>query len=414
MQARNQEADLRMYRLHVKGTLLRLAVSGLAALVPIAVVAQTAASCKALVEIKSELWFARADGTLVGQVTNDNQFRSAIALNPGGRVIAWSGKDAPDDVTLIDAGGRRIADVDLRASDAVTDLEWITPTLLRAAEHLGPRASRFHFIRLGAGNTASVVPAAATGSSCALSPSGKDVACIIGDAELELNGRSIYSAPDTLAAGTTVQTLDVAVGTGATAATSPAFRVDVKGILDGKTVQLRITTPDGLWTEQHVRPGNAMAVEFGDSDTAVRYAVVPATTTNSGVVRLSIVRRNPGDYAFEGGIAWDPAGKRVALVEANPAGQRTWILLQAATASAGAVDARELLPIDGPVRSISFTSDTHLRIKGATQVFEQEIPAQGKVAPGGAHAIASALPRQISVHLGGASVLAEVKGWSCQ
>ena len=235
---------------------------------------------------------------------------------------------------------------------------------------------------------------------------------------MELNGHDIYHAANAFASATAVQTVDVAVGASLTTSMSPVFRVDVKGI-SNDTVQLRITTLDGLWSEQYVSPGNAMDVQFADPpDGTPRYSVVPMTTTNIGVVRLTIKRSNTGTYSFESGIAWDPRGKRMALVEANPGGQRSWVLLnkemgQAATNASGAVDTKELLPIDGPVRSISFTSDTHLRIEGVTQVFEKDIPAQGKVSPGGPYAIHPALLQQLTVNLGAGSISAQVKGWSC-
>jgi hypothetical protein len=395
-------------------------LSAVVATVPAVTVAQNAPSCKALVQIQNNLWFARADGSPIAQITNDSQFRSAAALNPNGSVIAFSGKDAPSDVTLIDATGRLITDVDLQAADAVIDLKWATPTLLSAQEHLSPNAGRFHFVRLGAGSTASVLAGSANeGTSCAMSPDGKNTACVVGDATVELNGREIYRSIDSVASATTVQTVDVAVGTGMTTSTSPPFRVDVKGISDGSTVQLRVTTPDGLWTEQHVPPGNALDVQFADPPEGTpRYAVLPTITSSSGVVRLAIKRSNTGDYSFEGGVAWDPRGKRIAVVESNALGQRTWILLnsemgQAATKAAGAIDAKQPLPIDGPVGSISFTSDTHLRIVGATQVFDKDIPAQGKVPAGGPYAITQALPQVLTVKINGVSMTTDVKGWAC-
>jgi hypothetical protein len=397
----------------------RLVMLPLLSTLSVGAVAQAASSCKALVQVDNNLWFASADGRPLAQVTNDRQFRSAAALDPNGTLIAYSGKDAPNDVTLIDASGRPITDIDLKASDAIIDLKWISPTLLSATEHLGPKASHFHVVQLGAGSaTASVLPVTADGSSCAVSSSGKVTACIIGDRDLELNGRHVYGVTDAFASATEVQTVDAAVGTSLTSSTSPAFRVDVKAVT-GAAVHLRITTPDGLWTEQYVPPGEAMDVQFaGPPEGAPRYAVVPITTTNTGVVRLTIKRSNSGDYAFEGGVAWDPRGKRIALVEANSAGQRTWVLLnsemgQAAIRGSGAIDAKESLPVAGPVRSISFPSDTRLRIEGASQVFEKDIPAQGKVPPGGAYAIRPALPQQLTLKLAQGSVVAAVKGWSC-
>ncbi len=410
-----------MSKLKTKLAIGRRIAATLIVVLPVVGFAQTTSACKALVQIENNLWLVRANGTPIAQVTNDKQFRTAAALNPSGKVIAYSGKDAPKDLTLIDSTGRLIADVNLQAAQALTGLTWLSPTLLRAAEHLGRNASHFHFVRLGAGNAVSTVPAPdADGSSCALSPDGKDRACIVADS-VKLNGRDIYYSTDAFASSTVVQTVDVAVGTGITTTTSPAFRVDVKDI-STDIIYLRITTPDGLWTEMHVPTGYVMNAQFGGytENPDPLFGVLPVRTTNTGVVRLFVKRSDTGTFALEGGIAWDPRGKRMAVVEVNPrTNKRTWILLnremgQAATGANGAIDAKQPLPIEGPVTSIAFTSDTHLRIEGASQVFEKDIPAQGKVPAGGTHAITQAMPQFLTVKIGADNAFAPVKGWSCQ
>jgi hypothetical protein len=395
----------------LKSSLPRIALVCFLSMLSTATLAQNSPSCKALVQISNNLWLVNPDGSVIKQVTNDSQCRSAAALSPSGSLIAYSGKDSPKDVTLIGASGRLIEDIDLHATDAITQLDWINSSLLRAEEHLNPNASRFHWIQFGPGNTASILHTApAEGSTCAASADGKDLACIFGAAALELNGRTVFVATDATASATTVQAMDVAVGTGVTTSTSPAFRVDVIGI-EGATVQLRITTSDGLWTEQYVPASGSMDVQFGDgADRTPQYVVLPTVSTNNGVVHLSILKSDTGAYSFEGGIAWSPSGKRIALVEANPAGQRFWVLLS----RHGAVDAREALPVDGPVRSIAFTSDTHLRIEGATQVFDKDIPAEGKVSSGGRYLLSPAMPQQLTVKGVAGNSIGEVKGWSCR
>jgi hypothetical protein len=409
-----------MYKPSFRSPLLPLLITGLFA-APIAGRTQTASSCEALVQVTNNLWLVKADGSPIAQVTNDAQFKTAAALNPSGNLIAFAGKDAPMDVTLVDAGGRLVGDVDLKASDAITGLKWLNPNLLSAQEHVGPEASRYHFVQLGAANAVTVLQVpAADGSSCAASPSANDVACLVGAVAVELNGRRIYTTPSVLPFATTVEQIDAAVGTSVTTSTSPQFRVDVGRISAGNVVQLRVTTADGLWTEQYVPAGDALNVAFSDTtDATPRYAVLPTVTSNTGVVRLAILRLPASDYALEGGIAWDPRGKRMAVVAVSPGGQRSWLLLnkemgQAAAVGTGAIDANEPLPIAGPVQSIAFTSDTHLRIVGASQVFDKDIPAQGKVPSGGAYTLSSALPQKLTVNVGGTTAVVDVKGWSCR
>ena len=118
-----------MQKLAFKDIMVRLTMLALLCALSIAAVAQTASSCKALVQIDNNLWFISADGKPIAQVTNDSQFRSAAALSPNGTVIAYSGKYAPNDVTLTDTSGRPIADIDLKARNAIVDLKWIIEKL---------------------------------------------------------------------------------------------------------------------------------------------------------------------------------------------------------------------------------------------------------------------------------------------
>lgn len=379
----------------------------------------TSANCKALVEINQNLWLIKGNGQPLAQLTNDAKFKSASAMHSEGALIAYSVQAPSGKIMLIDSAGRLLDTTDLNASDPIVDLKWMTPTLLRAAEHVGPNASHHHFLRLESNNRLTVVPApAGSGQSCALSSDGAETACTIGDA-VSLNGRDIYFATDAFASSSNLQATDVAAGTSISIGTTPALRVEVKGIV-GNTVALRVTTPDGLWQEQYVASGSAMPVVSEGDGPQTYYGLKPVITANTGVVRLTFSLSKTGPAVFDPVIAWDPRGKRIAVVDVNELGKRTWVLLnrqmgQAANKSYGAIDAKEPLPIDGPIKSITFSSDTRIRIEGA-QVFEKDIPAQGKVPKGTPFTVTQelALPSVVNVSIGGFQGATDVKGWSCR
>jgi hypothetical protein len=405
-----------------KFTKLLFARNGLTALalaIPALALGQTIPpNCKALVQVDNNLWLSQGGATL-RQVTNDMQFRSAAALSPDGKIIAYSGKNSPDDITFLDNSGRLITNLDLHAQDSIVAMEWVSPTLLRADEHIGPAANRSHFVRVASGSP-SLIPGDSSGGMCAISPDLKNMACTTRDA-LTLNDRDIFYSTSAFASASTLQTIDMAVGSSVISSTSPSFRIEVREIdSKDKTVQLRITTPDGLWQEQRVPAGGTMPVtadEKAGNPPSV-FGFMPVFGNNPGAVRLYIKKSNTGAWLFEGHVAWDPRGKRIAVVEASGLGQRTWLLVNREMGQAdngkGGVDAREQLPIDGPIKKIAFTSDTHIRIEGATQAFEKDIPAQGKVPAGTPYRITQAMPGKISVNVGGNSVIADVKGLACQ
>ncbi len=127
-----------------------------------------------------------------------------------------------------------------------------------------------------------------------------------------------------------------------------------------------------------------------------------------------------GDYSIEGDPAWSPDGSRIAAVEKN--GAQRWLVLLDTQAAGGTgadrgndkktrgnVYAREPLPIGGPITQIRFTSNTHIRVEGATQIFEQDIPASGKLNEAAPYSVTPALPKQFSTD----DTRVPVYGWVC-
>jgi hypothetical protein len=390
-------------------------------LVPMTTSAASAGgSCVAMVQRGNNLWLVRADGTPIDRITNDTQPRYAAALNPLGAIAAFAGKTSPDDVTLIDLSGRTIANVSLNSQDAISGLTWLNATTLRAEEHNSPTASTYHFIDISGGATSPVaLPSVASGAQCAPSPDGKNVACIIGGAEVDLNDRAIYHVPDQFTGSALLQTLNMASNTNVVTNTSPSFQVSFQGVSAKGKMNLRVTTPDGLWSEQSIAPGGKLVVRFQDAvNGAADYAFQPALTS-PGVIRLEVRKATTGSPVIEGDLAWDPRGKRIAFVTAAESGNRKLIILnkeagQAANSGRGAIDLEEALPIDGPVRSLAFVADTHIRVTGQTQQFDQDIPAQGKATNTKAFTITSALPGYLDVSFSTGMETTAVKGWSCK
>jgi hypothetical protein len=162
-----------------------------------------------------------------------------------------------------------------------------------------------------------------------------------------------------------------------------------------------------------------LVVKFADdAHPLAEYGFEPLLT-NPGVIRVNIKKSKGGEYGFEGGIAWDPRGKRLAVVTATPTGGRVLTVLnrqmgQAAETGTGGVDLRQRLPLAGQIRSVAFTSDTHIRIVGSTQQFDLDIPAQGKIPNDGAAVLSEALPRTLNVNLATGVKQMEVIDWVCK
>lgn len=389
--------------------------------------AMAAQDCQALVLVKNDLWFAKQDGSLITQLTNDGNLKFAVALAPQGNLIAYSGKNPPADVTLIDSSGRLLADVNVNAKDAITGLTWTSPSMLAAQQHESPTSSLSHFLYVPPpSGPAQVLSAKAVGGNCAISPRGHAVACSEGDA-ITLNRRDIYVLPSPFASATTLQKINASVGTSVATATTPAFRIDVQSIEDHK-VALKVTTPDGQWEQMYLRSGDTLAVPYptGNSDGASVLYGISATVAhnNNGVAALTVVSANQGTPSIEAGPVWDPRGKRIAFVESNGSSQRWLVLINREMGDAdergdadghkGGLDTKELLPISGPVGSIAFTSETHVVVKGQNGIFAQDIPASGKVPSNTPYTVTPRLPDQINVTVGDSPVSVPVKGWTCQ
>ena len=379
------------------------------------------ASCTAMVQVNSDLWLVRPDGRPTAQLTRDGRTKFAVAMSPNGKVIAFSGRDYLADVTLIDAGGRQLGSVDVPARDLITGLEWVSGNQLKVQEHLNPRNSLYSFLTIATDPFTSVsqLPAAKVGGgNCALARDGKNMACMAGDS-VTLNERDVYYLAGPFESATVLQSVDAAVGTTVAATTRPSLRIEVKEIVD-QTVHLKATTSDGQGQEQYVPNGGSMRLAYAPpadlKGAPPIYAVTASINKyNPGVVSL-IVKQSKMALSFEAGPVWDPRGKRIAFIESDTAGQRWLVLINkemgAAAQLGGALDARVLLPVAGPVASIRFASDTHIVVEGASQVFEQDIPAQGKVPANASYTIKPALPKQLNVTIGPTSTLTAVNGWT--
>ena len=124
--------------------------------------------------------------------------------------------------------------------------------------------------------------------------------------------------------------------------------------------------------------------------------------------RVRALKSLTGYFSFEGSLAWSPDGKRIAAIEKNGLGQRWLILLDIREARAK-VDVREPLPIAGPIARVDFSSNSHIRVEGETQVFDQDIPVSGKLADGAPYKLSPALPKKLK-H---GEYVYRVYGWVC-
>jgi len=383
--------------------------------------AMAAQSCRALVLVKNDLWFAQQNGNLISQLTNDGNMKIAVALAPDGNLIAYSGKSSPADITLIDSSGKLVADVNLNAKDAITWLTWTSPSLLEARQHVSPSNNQSFFLYVPPPlGPAQVLSAKGSGRNCSISPKGNDVACIRGDA-INLNGRNIYFLASPFASSNVLQKLNVAVGASVLTMTTPAFRIEVLGVAENK-VSLKVTTPDGQWKQAYLVGEDVLEVPYStdnSEDSPVLYGIRAAVGSgNYAVAAVEVIASKMGSPSLEVGPIWDPRGKRIAFVENNGSNQRSLVLINrepgGADQNKGGLEANERLPITGPITAMAFTSDTHIVVKGRDTVFEQDIPPVGKVPINTPYALTPSLPQQLNVIVGGSPIPTPVKGWTCQ
>jgi hypothetical protein len=392
-----------------------LAPAVVSALLGVAAHAQTASSCRLLVENKNDLWLVRPDGSVISRITSDGQLKPAAALQPGGNLVAYSTLDPTRDIVIADATGRVASQTSSGAGDAVVGLSWPSSAMLRADIHEGPSTSQFQFFSLQPGNRLVQVPLdSARGAACAASPSGRQLACADGDA-LTLDGTNLYYATGPFDSSRAAQSVNLALGGSVITATSPALQVDFKQ-QTGTSVTLLATTPDHQSQEQRVSTGSTMPVNVSD---AALIGLEPVRTADPNTIKLVVKTSNTGYARFEGGLAWSPNGARIAAVEANDAGQRTLLLLdrqmgQAAIQGQGGIDGRLVLPIAGPIRAIRFLTNTAIRVEGAQDAVEYTVPATGKVRS--PSYVVKPLPVQahaLSLTLDGSPVSATVRDWTC-
>lgn len=419
-----------------------LAISGFAS-------AQTIpGNCRALIDIQNDLWFVKPDGSPVLQLTHDGRQKYTVGgVSPDGEMIAYLdesfGQDGTlinEDITLIDVTGKLLSKINLHAEGGITGLAWINAKLLQAGEHISPHSSSFHFVEVPNGGLHLIslqeLPTV-EGVSCTPSPNYRDIACISSlyrdGISLNGNDRDIYSTTDSFVSAVELQTLDIAVGSTVTTTTVPPFKLEVTEIVDNQ-VGLKVVTPDDLLQNQTIFPmfiahDYTMPVPIKDPDSPDE---IPPTVygftaaikhheheqrgrgrnsseekedRKAAIVTVHVLKSVTGAYSLEGDLAWSPDGRRIATVEKNDLGQRSLVLLNrnAHVEEEDArrddrehnnVDVKEPLPIAGPISRIEFTSDTHIRVEGATQIFEQDIPAYGKVRDITNYRITAALPKQ--------------------
>jgi len=381
--------------------------------------------CEALVQLQNDLWLVQQDGNPLSRLTNDGMSKFASAISPDGTRIGYSWGSSGNNVRLVDNNGGYLGDIDFSVRDAITDLKWINANLLRAAEHVAPTYSKYYFVNVPTDSDFSRKlrqVAQAEGSNCTLSSIHRKVACVQGDT-ITINNKIIYYVPDKFTAKTVLQTLNIDLGAAIITATDPSFKLEVKEIYD-KTVALKVTSPDGLWKLEYVRIGDTMPVTVVGYDSAGgRPSIYGFTPTidnkKSGFVTVKVSKSTTGSFYFEGDIAWDLHGRHIAAVEANDAGQRSLLILDRHHSDddnehnehdENTTSARVSVPIDGPIKSVEFISNTRIRVIGSTQVFEQEITAQGAVLTG-IYSITPALPTKLTMNNGTMIVVVPVEGW---
>lgn len=370
--------------------------------------------CKALVNSKDELWLVSQDGTIARQMTNDGQFKNAASISPTGSVIAYSTDfGSRDKISFIDSQGRLISSFTPETQDAIVRLEWASPTLLKAYEHINPSNSVIHFINFQQDSGSAVALGTAEGGKCSLSPNGKEKVCVSGGTVTN-NDKVIYYVPSSFSSVVDLQTVVLSNGRSLTTSTSPAFRVQAE-IQSDKTVALKVTTPDGQTQEQYVRKGDTMPVIYPVDNNRVVFGFYPTISASDDQITLRIVKSKIGQIALEGGVAWANSGQTIAVVEVNDLQQARLVLMNSESAAISkekTVIFSSVLPVSGPVSALEITPDNRLRVTTSSSVFEQSL-AKDLRGFSGDYTLTPSLPSQLNFTSGTSPVVGSVYGWAC-
>jgi hypothetical protein len=392
--------------------------------------AQSAGTCQALVQIQGDLWLFAQNGAPMLQLTKDKQLKYAAGISSDGKRIAYSGDGTGNNVTLIDATGGFLANIDPQTSDSIVGINWVNPHLLRIAEHASPLNSVFHFVKLP-DDAPSTKPinqlVTAKGSSCTLSPKHKLAACVFGN--IEVNGQTVYKSSDPLASAAELQNVNLVAGGSPVTLTDPPFNLLVKDI-PGDTIGLQVTGSGDFLYRQYVSDGDTMRVSMPNDDESSNpapvYGFIPKVMDKKKrIVNVRILKGQAGSTSFEGDIGWDHHGRRIAAVEVDGLGRRSVVLIKNNRSDSDNDDddkdkgknvflGRIPLSIAGPIVSVTFTSPTHIRVVGASEVLDQDIPVQGPVSATGAPTVTAALPQKILISGAPLGSSVPVFGWSCK
>lgn len=376
-----------------------------------------AAVCTALLGHQNDLWLIQPNKTVPIRMSNDGALKTAAALHPSSTVTVYSEYGTEPELVVVDQGGRLLERLKLSFSSPVIALKWISETVLRVSEHQGPTYSKHHFFTLDTSNRLSrITTGDSTGNECAISSKQGELACFSADA-VTVDGRDIYFLSEGLETAAPLQTVNVALGTSAQIDVSPAMRVEFKA-QTGTAVTLRAMTATGQWRERRIRTGQSMLMPAGDDESTV--SLEPVRTADPNTIKLVVKKISAPPPSFEGTIAWDSKGKRIAFAEAAGINQRTGLLLhrqagQAAIVGKGGVDAQFKLPIQGPIVSVRFLSDSVLRFEGLNQAVEYTIPPQGKVSPQSSYSIKPVIPAPttLEAEFPNGKATAVVRAWQC-
>lgn len=396
---------------------------------PSAIHAQTnSRTCTALVQIGNDLWLTQSDGTPINQITNDGDLKYDASISRDGRVISYTGKSYNNRVLLVNPSGQILASIDTQARDANIGLEWMSKDLLRVQEHVSPSSSSYRFIQVPVDN-----PTKATllrdppveGKSCSKSPKHSIMACTQGDS-VDLNERTIYYAPSAFKNSDDLQTITLSSGANITTATIPGFNVEIANVAKD-SVLIKITLPDASSQQSYVPYGDVMPILVPTTDpdrNSNVFGFQPLRVSNNhGVVTLKIKKSLTGETVFENGPVWSLDGTKIAVVELDGRNVRTLVILRRKLGDRGEekeneetdiIIAKTLLPIEGPVKSINFTSKDTIQVEGKEQIYQATIPNHGKGRGNWPYTLIPALPDQLMVNINNTALLANVKDWSCK
>jgi hypothetical protein len=369
--------------------------------------AQTQPVCSALASTQNLLYLVAADGTVISRFSAAGQPKTSISLSPDGKKIAFIPNANPDSFTISDITGRTVNfPVQQSAQGAFTAVSWDSANVLKVQYHASLENDVFQFLSAPSdfANPLPKLGSTIAGVNCSLKEAGDSLTACLSENKLVANKKILLNQnPLSPANVSVITTAQITLGTAFSTQTSPSFQVRLQSIEDGVT--LRITLPDGSWTESRVPVGAPLPVTWDDNTYGFTATALDAQKRTA---TISITRKNPTAPTMDPVVTW--SGSNYITVVSRSDAQAQLQLVKSSgnqgpmSASLGSIE---------QVSSIIYDTPTLLMLRTKSQYLVVQINSVAGNTSRFEIVNLWPLPTTLNVKLAGGVATASVEGWTC-